>query len=86
MDPWGVLCEFFYEPGAGDGAAAFAGAGVADVGDIAFDHFLVFVVDGHGPHFFADRFGAFEKLIEIFARSAEGADVDVGEGDLDGAG
>src|SRR6202167_4758311 len=86
MDPWGVFCEFFYEPGAGDGAAAFAGAGVADVGDIAFDHFLVFVVDGHGPHFFADRFGAFEKLIEIFARSAEGADVDVGERDLDGVG
>src|SRR5271168_2459344 len=86
MDPGGVFGEFLYEPGAGDGAAAFAGAGVADVGDIAFDHFLVFVVHGHGPHFFADGFGAFEKVIEVFARSAEGADVDAGEGDLDGAG
>src|SRR5271154_6459438 len=24
VDPGGVFCEFFYEPGAGDGAAAFA--------------------------------------------------------------
>src|SRR5580658_849378 len=24
VDPRGVFCEFFYEPGAGDGAAAFA--------------------------------------------------------------
>src|SRR5271170_1093105 len=86
MDPRGVFGEFFYEPGAGDGAAAFAGAGVANVRDIAFDHFLVFVVHGHGPHFFADGFGAFEKVIEVFARSTEGADVDAREGDLDGAG
>src|SRR5208282_6078948 len=77
MDPRGVFGEFFYEPGAGNGAAAFAGAGVADVGDVAFDHFFVFVVHGHGPHFFAYGLGAFEELIEIFAGGAEGSHVDV---------
>src|SRR5208282_2942935 len=86
VDPRGVFGEFLDEPGGGDGATAFAGAGVADIGDGALDHFLVLVVNGHGPHFFAGGFGAFEELIEIFARGAEGADVDIGEGDLDGAG
>ena len=86
MDPGGVLGKFLDEPGAGAGAAAFAAAGVANVGDVALDHFAIFVVDGHGPHFFAGGLGAVEKLVEIIAGRAECADVHVGEGDADGAG
>src|SRR5712691_1583141 len=86
VNPGRVAGEFLDEHGAGDGAAAFAAADVLDVGDGSLDEIAVVVVDGHLPHFFADGFGAGEKLVGKGLVGAEDADVDVGEGDDDGTG
>src|ERR1700722_16799534 len=86
VNPRRVLGKFLDKPGAGAGAAAFAAAGVANVGDVALDHLAIFFVDGHGPHLFAGGFGAFEEVVEIFARCAECADVNVGERDANRTG
>src|SRR2546427_12664340 len=86
VNPGGVAGEFLDEHGAGDGAAAFAAADVLDIGDGSLDEIAVVVVDGHLPHFFADAFRAGEKLVGEGLVGAEDADVDVCEGNNDGAG
>src|SRR5713101_2223594 len=86
VNPGRVAGEFLDEHGAGNGAAAFAATDVLDVGDGSLDEIAVVVVDGHLPHFFADGFGAGEKLVGEGLVGAEDADVDIGEGDDDGAG
>src|SRR5713226_395171 len=86
VNPGRVAGEFLDEHGAGNGAAAFAAADVLDVGDGSLDEIAVVVVDGHLPHFFADGFRAGEELFGERLVGAEDADVDVGEGDDDGAG
>src|SRR5712692_1315571 len=85
VNPGRVAGELLDEHGAGDGAAAFAAADVLDVGDGALDEFAVVVVDGHLPHFFADGFRTGEEFIGKRLVGAEDADVDVGEGNDDGA-
>src|SRR5579862_4648098 len=86
MDPRRVVDKFLDEPRGSAGAAPFAAAGVADVRDVTLDHLLIFVVDRHGPHFFTRCFGALEKFVEIFSRSAEGTYMNIGERDFDCAG
>ena len=86
VNPRSVAGKFADEPGAGDGTAAFTAADILNVGEAAFDEFAIFVIHGHGPHFFAGGFGAGEKLVCPGLVGAEDADVDVGEGDDDGAG
>src|SRR5579859_127346 len=86
MDPRGVAGEFLDEHSAGDGTTTFAAANVLDVSDGAFDEFAVVVVNGHLPHFFAGGFGAGEEFVGKGLVGAEDADIDIGQGDHDGAG
>src|SRR5579859_40703 len=85
MDPGGIAGEFLDEHGAGDGAAALAAADILDVGYGAFDEFAVVVINGHLPHFFAGGFGAGQEFVGEGLVGAEDADVDIGQGDHDGA-
>src|SRR5258708_31599810 len=85
-NPRRVAGEFLDEHGAGDGGAAFAAGDILYIGEGTLDEIAVVVVDGHLPHFFANGFGAGEKLVGKGLVGAEDADVDVGKGDDDGAG
>src|SRR5258707_3728921 len=84
VDPRLLAGEFLDDHGAGNGAAAFAGADILYIGEGTLDEIAVVVVDGHLPHFFANGFGAGEKLVGKGLVRAEDADVDVGKGDDDG--
>ncbi len=56
-----------------------------DVREAALDEIAVVVVDGHLPHFFAGGFRAGKEFVRESLVGAEDADVNVGEGDDDGA-
>src|SRR5438445_4110875 len=86
VNPWRVPGEFLDEHGASDGAAAFAAADVLDIGDGSLNEIAVVVVDGHLPHFFTGGLRAGEELVRKGLVGAKDADVDVGEGNDDGAG
>src|SRR4029077_391872 len=85
VNPRRVAGEFLDEHSTGDGTAAFAAADVLDVGEGSLDEIAVVIVNGHLPHFLTDSFGAGEELVGEGLVGAEDADVDVGEGDDDGA-
>jgi len=85
VNPGRVACEFLDEHGASDGAAALAAADVLNIRDGPLDEIAVIVVNRHLPHFFASGFRAGQELIRKGLVGAEDADVDVGEGDNNGA-
>src|SRR6266853_1517591 len=86
MNPRRVAGEFLDEHGAGDGAAAFAAADVLYIGEGALNEIAVIVVDGHLPHFFAGDFCAGEKFVSEGLVGAKDTNIDVSEGNDDGAG
>src|SRR5713101_1192685 len=85
VNPGRVAGEFLDEHGAGDGAAAFAAADVLYIGEGALNEIAVIVVDGHLPHFFAGDFCAGEKFVSEGLVGAKDTNIDVGEGNDDGA-